>query len=418
QPNILLPKMHRTYRKLSPLAKTILGVSFVLSIILYTSIFLYLNTQSIDDLHVLGIDTCPACYGTNLCDSFKNGDVTATGWSKLKFWHWINIKNVHTGTFHNKKVIMKKLAHDEEIAAIDNKICKSAQLDANCDIKTAIQKSSLFQHTDKIYIDEVKGLSDLVTCPSERLIADIKSAYLQTENKKTFTFQDKMKLMTMLMINPEPLMLQIFSAQEGWPVPKYYGACGRWIVEENSGTILGDYYDSKWDIRVDLAYQLFKLADKMTQNADYALYWTDVSYDNLVVDSAGKLIAIDLENVIVVDKRKVEKDKPNNWDSPHISNFDECPHYGNCLSFDTAELCSHTLADHNYYAICRDMLSNYASDVGKPEGFLHNMPDYVKEDYKLDKLLEQCANPPHYNDRLKIKDQIMDILNKLRTTHV
>ncbi len=39
----------------------------------------------------------------------------------------------------------------------------------------------------------------------------------------------------------------------------------------------------------------------------FALYWTDVSYDNFAVNNQGKVIYIDVENVIVVDKAKIKR---------------------------------------------------------------------------------------------------------------
>ena len=54
--------------------------------------------------------------------------------------------------------------------------------------------------------------------------------------------------------------------------------------------------------QADLAYQLIQIAQKFTDNPDFALYWTDLAYENFAVDPAGKVIVIDAEHIIVVDK--------------------------------------------------------------------------------------------------------------------
>ena len=48
---------------------------------------------------------------------------------------------------------------------------------------------------------------------------------------------------------------------------------------------------------------MVKMAQKLTEDPDFALYWTDLAYENFAVDGAGKLMVIDAEHIIVVDKQ-------------------------------------------------------------------------------------------------------------------
>ena len=48
------------------------------------------------------------------------------------------------------------------------------------------------------------------------------------------------------------------------------------------------------------------MAEKLTQDENWALYWTDLDYYNFAVDPSGKLSVIDVENVIVVDRHAVK----------------------------------------------------------------------------------------------------------------
>lgn len=97
---------------------------------------------------------------------------------------------------------------------------------------------------------------------------------------------------------------QILPARLGWPVPKYYGACGRLIVEEFIGPVLSKFHNELWIQRAEIASSLLSAAHALTfQDEHFAFYLTDVSFDNIAVDSNNTAKFIDLENVIVVDKQ-------------------------------------------------------------------------------------------------------------------
>ena len=66
-------------------------------------------------------------------------------------------------------------------------------------------------------------------------------------------------------------------------------------------------------IQADLAYQLLKIAEKFTNNPDFALYWTDLAYSNFAVDPAWKVIIIDAEHIIVVDRQATKIGKENQF---------------------------------------------------------------------------------------------------------
>lgn len=96
---------------------------------------------------------------------------------------------------------------------------------------------------------------------------------------------------------------QILSAENGWPVPKYFGACGRIIIEEYIGPPLSDYYDKSWIQRAKIVSSLLNAAHMFTfKNKKFGFYLTDVSADNIAVDYKNVAKFIDLENIIVVDK--------------------------------------------------------------------------------------------------------------------
>ena len=69
--------------------------------------------------------------------------------------------------------------------------------------------------------------------------------------------------------------------------------------------------------------------------------------------------------------------------------------------------------DFNYYAVCRNLLSGYASDIGLPGGLLHDTPRDVDEAYGLNALLNECAKPTSPGNRLKTKEKLMATLKEL-----
>ena len=104
---------------------------------------------------------------------------------------------------------------------------------------------------------------------------------------------------------------------------------------------------------------MLKIAETLTTKSDFILYLTDVSFENFAVDSSGKVTVIDLENIIVVDTLAIKAKKPLDWNEPHEGTFDDCEGK-NCLTFSTDDLCSRVQSDHNYHAVCRNLLSHYA----------------------------------------------------------
>lgn len=104
-----------------------------------------------------------------------------------------------------------------------------------------------------------------------------------------------------------------------------------------------------------------------------------------------------------------------NWDELYESQFDHCDGK-NCLSFSPDDLCSHVNSDHNYYAACRNILSEYANEpaMGLMGGLLHNMPNYAKDDWDLENLLHECVHGPSPESRIKVKSKLIDALDNLR----
>ncbi|XP_022088058.1 deleted in autism protein 1-like [Acanthaster planci] len=384
----------------------------------YYNLFFFFTTNYLENRDFVGVDKCPACYGTVMCHEFSHGHLSLSSYSRMRFLDIVNVKNVFFG-WHNEKnvdIILKRLAHDQELASFDASVCKNAGARRDCDVARSISqtKFSRVLETRSLEVAHVEDLSDVVRCPSQRLLERIWMMYKDHVPGNSLSNDQKMMLMTMLAVNPEPIIYMIFPKSEGWPFPQYYGACGRLIVEEYVGKTLGSYFNADWSKRLDLAYQVMKIAEQLTNNElEYALYLTDVSFDNFAVNKDGRVLIIDAENIIVVDKRKIKTDAKPSWNERHQSFHDECKSHPGCLSFSSELLCKRHSSDHNYYAMCHGLLAQNSEWAGTKGGLLHDPPANLPERERLIGLIAECEKPSQRNGRYDAMQQLLQLLSHL-----
>lgn len=103
--------------------------------------------------------------------------------------------------------------------------------------------------------------------------------------------------------------------------------------------------------------------------------------------------------------------RPAKWLKLAESIYDECN--SNCLSFSVDELCTHLNADHNFYAVCRSLLSSYAYPRAKLHGLLHDIPKDIEAKWKLGHWLQECQKPTIKEGRLKAKNRLIKALEKI-----
>ncbi|XP_033107182.1 divergent protein kinase domain 2A-like isoform X2 [Anneissia japonica] len=397
--------------------KSIIALTLFVFCIIYMKIYYVFSKNQLQNFEFLESRKCPACYGTSLCGSFQRGELDLESFYKFRLLDVVNVKNVFFGRHQEKSVVFKKLGHNTELKKLDEKICKKANLEPSCDLSRVIFQTDLTNaiKDGKIHVDAVKGLSDIVRCPSQRLLDRIWSRYQERSWIGGVKHHQQLNLITTLLFNPEPLILQTFPKTEGWPFPEYEGACGRFIVEENIGPSLGTFFHHPWEERVKLAYQLTELCERLTNNNDdYALYLTDVTYDNFAVAADGSVYVIDAENIVVVDKKKIRNDKPADWDVALEAINDDCKGVNSdCLMFSPDLLCSRLQADHNYFALCHAILGPEATHSLMYGGLLHDIPGTVLEKQQLLHLLAECQQPKERYGRFKAFPALMALLKKL-----
>ncbi|XP_069698636.1 divergent protein kinase domain 2A isoform X2 [Periplaneta americana] len=362
------------------------------------------------------VEKCPACYGVSLCPAMNGGEITLSSFDIVTaIMNIIGSKNVMFGTFHDRKIVLKKLGHTTELNDVDKMICALADLDYGCSVSEAILKQGdLLQSVKRHVSQSLESQYDTASLASGlRLCPSVISLEIMLRN--VFSLNRDISINTLLaniwttiMVNPEPLILQILPEEDGWPVPKYLGACGRLVAEEYAGEMLTYYHQAPWLQRVKLAYQLLVAALNFTDShPQFSFYLTDISPDNIAVDAEGRLKFVDLENVIVVDRNTLDQDTLPSWNVPHESEIFDCD---GCFIFSPDDICRHKKSDHNFFAVCQHLLHPLAASDIIPGGLLHDTPP---SQTRVLELVEECSKPVKLANRFTAAQELISELEKV-----
>ncbi|KAF3836596.1 hypothetical protein F7725_029154 [Dissostichus mawsoni] len=415
-------KVGRLYRCL----KLLLVVGLFVILLMNThSLFASFQKNELTDRRFINLNKCPACFGTSWCRKFMNGQVSFETWGRLRFLDVFNVKNVYFAQYGEpregtRRVVLKRLGSNQELAEIDQKICKRATGRPRCDLIQAMYKTEFARINGDVRLltpEVVEGWSDLVHCPSQRLLDRVVRRYAETKDSGSFLLKnlkdtERMQLLMTLAFNPEPLVLQSFPSDEGWPFAKYLGACGRMVAVNYVGEELWSFYNAPWEKRVDLARQLMDIAEQLTNNDfEFALYLLDVSFDNFAVGPRdGKVIVVDAENVLVADKRLI---KQTGELRRVVRESLRGVRPRGLPVFSKDSLCTRVTVDHNYYAVCQNLLSRYATWRGTTGGLLHDPPAHIAKDGQLESLLDECTRPKKRYGRFQAAKELREYLTQL-----
>jgi hypothetical protein len=294
-----------------------------------------------------------------------------------------------------RQVVAKTLAHAEEMNEFDANLCLKMTGDRHCSIHETYNKLNTNHdqlknaHGSKGYLSSWDGqlnLSEYFTCPSTRFKEKLIRLY-DSDGDGLLSLEDHWILATTLQINPEPIILQLFPQEEGWPFPHYYGACGRVIIAENAGKPLKEYFNKGWEFRVWLAVQLLQIAFVLTSNnKGWTIYLTDIDPENFALSRDGQVFAIDVEHVVIIDTQEIKETE--NLEVNFKSEDPICDHDNvNCATHSADAMCQGFEKDHNFIYTCKSMLG--FSHHGR---LLHNPPS--KEKDAIESLLRDCI---YYN---------------------
>ena len=336
---------------------------------------------------------CPACFGLSLCSKLEDRlwlsptltDLRAS-FKGVRYAEWDCPSEIRL------QVVAKSLAHAVEMNEFDAKLCLKMTGDRHCSVDV-ISKLTASQLENKpgskgffSAWDSQLNLSEYFTCPSTRLEEKVIRLY-DSDGDELLSLEDQRILATTLQVNREPVILQLFPQEEGWPFPRYYGACGRVIIAENAGKPLTDYLNKIWEFRVWLSVQLLQIAFLLTSNnKGWTIYLTDMDPENFALSENGQVFAIDVEHAVVIDTQEMKE--VENLEQNFKFEDPVCDHDNvNCATHSTEAMCQGLEKDHNFMYICKTMLG--FSHHGR---LLHNPP--LKEKDIIESLLRDCI---YYN---------------------
>ncbi|BET00033.1 chromosome 3 open reading frame 58 [Nesidiocoris tenuis] len=382
-----------------PIKTLFTGCTVVVSIVYYA-------LNDIDLRSLCDYESKPVIYGDGQCENIFNDRITVKNPGILNtLMTYLSPKAVIKGTLDNRGVCLKRLSTENEAEFADLlffSIFRNVELTdmAIPLVKIEILKNIInHEPTPQFY----NGVQKLIFCPKLNKIDQL------LVHVPDFDFGNVLKYVevwTSVLLNAEPLILQILQPPS-WPVPVFYGSCGRMIVVEDCGTILTDFKNNPWEERAHLSVQLLQAAFNFTFNhPDLAFYFTDTSPDNIAVDERRNVRFIDLEHVIIVEKNPILDEQPPDWNMNHSSTYIPCV---DCYSFSPEEICSHRASDYNVLAVCREILHN--TSLLFPNGFLHSIPDSLPAvQASLPSLLSRCVENDALSDRFSVASDIMRIL--------
>ncbi|KAH8038718.1 hypothetical protein HPB51_002862 [Rhipicephalus microplus] len=345
---------------------------------------------------------CPACFGDAFCPHMH--DVKLTGWYSRSLLRFFNVKNVFMGELNGTRVVVKKLAHDDEFREVDRRWCRSRRCNVASAVRSTVDSGQSHEAALMKHLFAVRKEQDMTACPSSRLIRRmlmmLSYSPLMVARRQGASRAADVLAYTVT-VNAEPLLLQTFPRMDDWPFPTLLGSCGRTIVETYEGEPLSNFEQASWTVRANISLQLLDMADLMTENpTQYALYMTDVKHGQLCRERSGRSEAHRLGKHNCGGPHAERRPGWKQW----LEHREEMCH--DCLSFNAEDLCSHSASDHNFYAVCSGMLAPRAfySSYG---GLMHDIPKSVDEQYGLSALLAMCDQPRNSKENRFVASRLL-----------
>ncbi|XP_030790547.1 divergent protein kinase domain 2B isoform X2 [Rhinopithecus roxellana] len=250
----------------------------------------------------LGLDKCNACIGTSICKKFFKEEIRSDNWLASHLGLPPDFLLSYPANYSDDSKIWRpveifRLVSKYQNEISDRRICASASAPKTCSIERVLRKTERFQkwlQAKRLTPDLVQGLaSPLLRCPSQRLLDRVVRRYAEVADAGSifmdhFTDRDKLRLLYTLAVNSHPILLQIFPGAEGWPLPKYLGSCGRFLVSTSTRP-LQEFYGAPPDQAADLAYQLLGVLESLRSNdLNYFFYFTHIDAGSQEATRAGE----------------------------------------------------------------------------------------------------------------------------------
>ncbi|XP_048192180.1 divergent protein kinase domain 2B isoform X2 [Perognathus longimembris pacificus] len=304
----------------------------------------------------LGLDKCNACIGTSICKKFFKEEIRFDNSLASDLELPPDYLPSYSANYSDdsktwRPVEIFRLVSKEQNEISDRRICASASAPKTCSIERILRKTGRFQ----------KWLQ------AKRLTLDL---------------------------------VQIFPGAEGWPLPKYLGSCGRFLVSTSTRP-LEEFYGAPPDQAADLAYQLLGVLESLRSNdLNYFFYFTHVDAAMFGIFSNGHLFIRDASALGVIDKQEGSQAAPRTGENQDI--------FSCLVSGCQAQLlpsCNNVPDKQNVVLVCQQLL---------PQLLQGKFPSPVQ--VEIDSALALCRQGIHPDSEvLGAASRLKDILRPLRT---
>jgi len=394
-------------------------VVYIFIIIFCLVLYRYLIQRELNlsDDRINNLSKCPACFGTSLCQAIESEDIILSEYSKWSIVRLFNVKNVFYGFWNSRNisVVLKKLAYESELVELDENVCDLVHLMRDCDVNDAVQElvkelgttmsisnqgANSMLEWGKLKNIEYLQMADWTQCSDQNKVDYLIKKSLQHQSRPKLT-----NLLTMLLVNQEPIMSMVLSHHLEPFISTYHGSCGRLAIFSDAGDSLTSYIHSSWSLRVSLSIQLLRMASMFSNNSlGLAIYPTDWAAENFAVDKSGVVRLVDLENIVLVNQSNMAMYHTPGWNHSYSSDNYGCED-DRCFSYSIPALCSHARTDHNYYALCANILSPSSFSIN----LLHTIPTEVMDRHTMiPTLLDRCWRGR--GERVRAGELLMNIL--------
>lgn len=168
--------------------------------------FLHFSCLSLCDL-----SKCPFCYGTDLCESFETNEIILRYDSIVDFiYNLLNVKNVYKAKYNNVSVILKKLAHDSELAELDRVICASNEGKESCEVSKIDDIINNYNHKTYQFLNSassVNSVKNFQVCSKNTSVVFLKELVSSEKTQLDVIWKN---IWTTVRVNVEPLLLQVY----------------------------------------------------------------------------------------------------------------------------------------------------------------------------------------------------------------
>lgn len=361
----------------------------------------------------LGLDKCNACIGTSICKKFFKEEIRFDNRLASHLGLPSGYLPSYSANYSDdsktwRPVEVSRLVSKQQNEISDRRICAFAAAPKTCSIERVLRKTRRFQkwlQAKRLTPDLVRGLpSPLLRCPSQRLLDRVVRRYAEVPDAGSifmdhFTDRDKLRLLYTLAVNAHPILLQIFPGAEGWPLPRYLGSCGRFLISTSTSP-LQEFYSAPPDQAADLAYQLLGVLESLRSNdLNYFFYFTHVDAGMFGIFNNGHLFIRDASTLGVIDRQEGSQAAARAGENKDIFS---------CLLSDCqAELpsCDTVPEKQSLVLVCRQVL---------PRLLQGKFPSPVQEE--IDATLTWCGEDTRPDaEVLGAASRLKDILRPLRT---